>query len=106
MYAVVDTGGKQARAEVGGFLDVELLDSAEGEVVTLRPVLLVDGDDVVADPAALAGASVTGTVVGVTKGPKITGFTYKAKTRRRRRYGHRQRYTTIEVTAIDATSGR
>lgn len=104
MYAVVNTGGKQSRAAVGDFLDVELLGSAQGEEVRLTPVLLVDGDEVVADAEALSRATVTGTVVGVTKGPKITGFTYKPKTRQRRRYGHRQRYTTVEVTAIEAAT--
>ena len=110
MYAVIDTGGKQARVEVGELVDVELLRDDEGEEIHLTPILLVDGDDVVTDAAALEGASVTATVVGETKGPKITGFTYKPKTRQRRRYGHRQRYTTIEITGIEgagaASAGR
>ena len=52
---------------------------------------------------ALAAKSVTATVVGEVKGPKIVGFTYKSKTRQRRRYGHRQRYTTLEITGIGAS---
>jgi large subunit ribosomal protein L21 len=106
MYAVIDTGGKQARVEVGEVLDVELLGSAENDEVRLTPVLLVDGEQVVSDAGALAGASVTATVLGEAKGPKITGFTYKAKTRQRRHYGHRQRYTRIEITAIDSAPPR
>ncbi|HET9091482.1 MAG TPA: 50S ribosomal protein L21 [Acidimicrobiales bacterium] len=102
MYAVISTGGKQARVEVGERVDVELLASAAGDEVRLTPTLLVDGDAIVVDPAALAAASVTATVVGETKGPKIHGFTYKSKTRQRRRYGHRQRYTTLEITGIEA----
>ncbi|HLI45209.1 MAG TPA: 50S ribosomal protein L21 [Acidimicrobiales bacterium] len=101
MYAVIDTGGKQARVEVGEQVDVELLGSEDGAELRLTPILLVDGDEVVTDPAALSAAAVTARVLGETKGPKITGFTYKAKTRRRRRYGHRQRYTTIEITGIE-----
>jgi large subunit ribosomal protein L21 len=102
MYAVINAGGKQARVEVGEQIDVELLKSEPGDEVTLLPLLLVDGDEIVADPGALAGARVTATVLGQTKGPKITGFTYKPKTRQQRHYGHRQRYTTLEITGIDA----
>ena len=100
MYAVIQTGGKQARVAQGQTLDVELLGEEDGAEVTFRPILLVDGDTVVATPAALAGASVTARVVGTTKGPKIRGFTYKNKTNSRRRWGHRQKYATIEITGI------
>jgi large subunit ribosomal protein L21 len=101
MYAVINTGGKQARVAVGERIEVELLGSGEGEEVRLTPILLVDGDDVVTDAGKLADAAVTATVIGETKGPKINGFTYKPKTRQRRHYGHRQRYTTIEITGIE-----
>jgi large subunit ribosomal protein L21 len=99
MYAVVKTGGKQYRVEQGQRLEVERLD---GDEVQLVPVLVVDGDSVLATPAQLEGASVTARVVGEAKGPKITGFTYKNKTNQRRRWGHRQRYSTIEITGISA----
>ncbi len=104
MYAVIDAGGKQQRVEVGEKVDVELLAVAPGEELSLVPLLLVDGDKVVSASEQLAFASVRATVVGDSKGPKITGFTYKAKTRQRRRYGHRQRYTTLEITAIAGPS--
>jgi large subunit ribosomal protein L21 len=97
MYAVIETGGKQYRVEPGDTLEVERL---QGDEVALRPVLLVDGDVVLATAAQLEGASVTGRVVGEAKGPKIDGFTYKPKSNNRRRWGHRQKYTTIEITAI------
>jgi large subunit ribosomal protein L21 len=100
MYAVIATGGKQERVAEGQVLAVELLDAEEGSEVSLRPVLVVDGDAVLATPADLEGASVTAKVVGLTKGPKIDGFTYKRRTNQRRRYGHRQKYTTIEITKI------
>ena len=100
MYAVIQTGGKQARVAEGQTLDVELLGQDEGAEVTFTPVLLVDGDTVVATPGDLAGASVTARVVGLNKGPKIRGFTYKNKSNNRRRWGHRQKYTTIEITGI------
>ena len=106
MYAVIRTGGKQARVEQGQRVDVELLGKAEGDEVDFTPVLLVDGTEVVAGADRLAGAAVAAVVVGEAKGPKITGFTYKPKTRRRRRWGHRQHYTTIEITGITRPSGR
>jgi large subunit ribosomal protein L21 len=64
------------------------------------PLLLVDGESVVAAAGDLAGASVAARVVGEAAGPKIRGFTYKNKTNQRRRWGHRQHYTTIEITGI------
>ncbi|MGH9156381.1 MAG: 50S ribosomal protein L21 [Acidimicrobiales bacterium] len=99
MYAVIKTGGKQERVAEGQRLRVELLGRAVGDDVAFTPVLLVDGETVVTG-AGLAAAQVAARVVGEEKGPKITGFTYKPKTRSRRHWGHRQRYTTIEITAI------
>ena len=100
MYAVIATGGKQRRVEAGQRLDVELLAVAPGEEVSFAPVLVVDDGAVLATPDELLGASVKGRVVGETTGPKIEGFTYKNATTNRRRWGHRQRYSTVEITAI------
>jgi large subunit ribosomal protein L21 len=100
VYAVIKTGGKQERVEEGQTLAVELLGAATGEEVSFRPILLVDGETVVADPTGLASANVSARVVGEAKGPKIKGFTYKPKTRGRKSWGHRQKYTTIEITGI------
>ena len=100
MYAVIKTGGKQSRVSQGQTLDVELLGQEEGAEVTFQPILLVDGDTVVATPADLAGASVTARVVGTAKGPKIRGFTYKNKSNNRRRWGHRQHYSTVEILSL------
>jgi large subunit ribosomal protein L21 len=100
MYAVIKTGGKQSRVSEGQTLDVELLGEPDGAELSFQPILLVDGDTVVATPAALAGASVTARVVGTTKGPKIRGFTYKNKSNNHKRWGHRQKYATIEITGI------
>ncbi len=101
MYAVIKSGGKQYRVENGQQLEVELLGvDGDDEKVELRPVLLVDGDTVLAGPKALGKAKVTAKVVGEAKGPKITGFTYKNKSNQRKRWGHRQRYSTIEITGI------
>jgi len=75
---------------------------ALGAEVSLEPVLVVDGDTVLATPAQLAGASVTAKVVGSELGPKINAMTYKSKSNQRRRWGHRQHYATLEITAITA----
>jgi len=100
MYAVINSGGKQERVAEGQQVHVELLGAEQGSEITLTPMLLVDGDSVLATPDQLAGASVTATVVGWAKGPKIDGFTYKRRTNQRRRYGHRQKYSVIEITSI------
>jgi large subunit ribosomal protein L21 len=103
MEAVIRTGGKQYRVSEGQKLAVERLGVDAGDV-TFTPVLLVDGGRVMATPDQLRDASVTARVLGETKGPKIRGFTYKNKTNQGRRWGHRQRYATIEITAISAGS--
>lgn len=103
MYAVIATGGKQERVEEGQTLQVELI-GAPGEEVSFSPVLLVDGPTVVAAAGDLADATVSARVIGQVKGPKIKGFTYKNKTNQRRRWGHRQKYATIEITSITRTA--
>ena len=100
MYAVISAGANQQKVAEGEQVEVDLLDAAEGDEVTLTATLLVDGDTVLATPDELSGVTVTGRVVGEAKGPKINGFTYKRRTNQRRRYGHRQRYTVVEITKI------
>ena len=102
MYAVIKTGGKQARVAEGQRLEVEKLGQPVGADVALTPVMVVDGDTVLSTPAELEGASVSARVVDEVKGPKITGFKYKNKSRSRVRWGHRQHYDTIEITGITA----
>ncbi len=104
MYAIIRSGGKQAKVRPGDVVQVELL-SSESEEVSFRPLLVVDDDGTaIADPARLTGAAVNARILGTTKGPKIDIFTYKSKTGSRRRMGHRQKYTTLEVTSIDLGS--
>ena len=100
MYAVIESGNKQERVTEGQQIHVDLLDAEQGSDVSLTPVLLVDGATVLATPSQLSAATVTARVVGEAKGPKINGFTYKRRTNQRRRYGHRQKYTVIEITSI------
>jgi large subunit ribosomal protein L21 len=100
MYAVISAGGRQERVEEGQRVEVDLLSAADGDEVSLPAVLVVDGDTVLATPDQLAKATVTATVVGLAKGPKVNGFTYKRRTNQRRRYGHRQKYTVVEIKTI------
>ena len=106
MYAVIETGGKQERVVEGQRLRVELLSGDDGDQVQLRPVLVVDDDRVLATPDDLTGVVVFARLVGRELGPKIRGFTYKPKTNNRRRWGHRQQYSTIEVTSISVPAAR
>jgi large subunit ribosomal protein L21 len=103
MYAVIRTGGKQYRVEQGQRLDVERLEGDDGSELELAPVLFVDGDRVLATPDQLGGVSVRARIVERDRrGPKITGFKYKPKTNQRRRWGHRQGQSRIEITGISA----
>ncbi|MBR5502730.1 MAG: 50S ribosomal protein L21 [Oscillospiraceae bacterium] len=99
MYAVIETGGKQYKVEQGSVIYVEKLAVEAGNEVTFEKVLLVDGK--VGTPF-VKGATVTGNVVKHGKNKKITVFTYKAKKNEKRKLGHRQQYTKVEITAINA----
>ena len=104
MYAIIRTGGKQAKVREGDVIDVEHL-RVEGEV-SFTPLLLVDdAGTVFSRREALKGARVIARVMGESAGPKVDLFKYKSKTGYRRHLGHRQRYTTLEVTRIDAPEG-
>jgi large subunit ribosomal protein L21 len=102
MYAVIRTGAVQERVEQGQRLRIDLRTEEIGQSITFAPVMIVDGDTVLSTPSALEAASVTAEVVGEEKGPKIDAMTYKNKSNNRRRWGHRQRYTTVQITAITA----
>ena len=99
MYAVIRVGTSQERVTEGQVVRVDLRSEEIGAPVQFEPVLLVDGDQVVAGPA-LKGAVVTAKIIGEEKGPKIRALTYKAKANQRKRWGHRQHYTTVEITSI------
>jgi large subunit ribosomal protein L21 len=101
MYAVIETGGKQYRVEVGTELEVELLDVEPGKTITLDRVLLVaDGDDSTIGRPVVADASVSAEVVSQKRGPKLISFKYRPKARRRVKKGHRQELTLLRVADI------
>ncbi len=98
-YAVIETGGKQYRVEMGTSLLVDRLSAKEGDKVTLRPVLFRD-KEVVAGAKELEKVKVEATVAEHLRGPKIKVFKYKPKKGYRRRAGHRSELTKLEVTEI------
>ena len=100
MYAIVRAGGRQEKVAVGDVLNVDRLAGEPGSTVQLRPLLLVDGEQVTSSADALASATVTAQIVEATKGPKITIMKFKNKTGYRKRQGHRQKLTRIKVTDI------
>ena len=100
MYAIVRSGSKQQKVAVGDVIEIDRVDTEVGETVTLPVVMLVDGDKVTA--TGLDKAAVTAEVLGGTKGPKIIIQKYKNKTGYKKRQGHRQKYTQVKVTAINA----
>ena len=99
MYAIVKTGGKQYRVEQGQTLLVERLPDAEGATVELAPLLYVDGDDVI-DGDALSKIKVSARVVAHERGPKLRVVKFKPKRGYKRRNGHRQELTRIEISNI------
>src|ERR1700693_2853043 len=101
MYAVIETGGKQYRVEVGTELEVELLDVKPGKTITLdRVLLVVDGDESTIGRPLVADASVSAEVLDQTRGPKLISFKYRPKARSRVKQGHRQGLTVLRIADI------
>lgn len=103
MYAVIVTGGKQYKVSEGDTLFIEKLDAEEGSTVTFDQVLMAgEGDDVKVGAPAVDGASVEAKVVKNGKAKKIYVFKMKRKKNERTKKGHRQPYTRVEITKINA----
>ena len=102
MYAVIRTGGKQARVAAGDRVRVEKLAGAVGDRVELAEVLLLggEGSERVGTPL-VAGARVVGTITAQARGPKLVGFKMKRRKGYRRKLGHRQAYTEIRIEGIE-----
>jgi large subunit ribosomal protein L21 len=102
MYAVIETGGKQYRVEVGTELAVELLEVEAGQEITLERILLVaDGDEAAIGRPIVDGATVSASVLRNDRAEKVISFKYKPKARRRVKKGHRQEQTILRI--IDVT---
>ena len=101
MYAVIESGGKQHRVELGSEIQVDRLDVQPGDSINLERVLLVaDGDDATIGQPVVDGATVSAQVLGQDRGPKLIVFKYKPKARSRVKNGFRAELTTLRITDI------
>jgi large subunit ribosomal protein L21 len=100
MYAIIKTGGKQYRVEEGDEIFVEKLEGEAGDVITFDEVLALGDDELRIGTPFVEGASVSGRIVKQGKAKKIIVFKYKAKKGYRRKQGHRQPYTKIQIDSI------
>ena len=101
MYAIIETGGKQYTVEAGDKLRVEKLDAKEGDVVTFDKVVFVSGDEPKVGTPYVEGAKVEAKVLAQDKAKKVIVYKYKAKKNERKKKGHRQPYTLVEITGIN-----
>ena len=103
MYAVIKTGGKQYRIQVGEKLKVEQLDVENGRELVIDQVLMVaDGDKVSVGTPLVSGAKVSATVLGQGRHDKIRIFKMRRRKHYQKHQGHRQNYTEIQITGISA----
>lgn len=103
MYAVIETGGKQYKVEAGQEIFIEKLDVEADDTVTFDKVLAVGGDDgIKVGSPYVEGATVEAKVIKNGKAKKVTVFTYKPKKNEKRKMGHRQPYTKVSISAINA----
>lgn len=100
MYAIILTGGKQIKAEVGATIYTEKIEGEKDTAVTFDKVLFVDGDQVLVGKPFVEGATVKASIVKQGRGKKIHVLRYKAKSNLRVRRGHRQPYTALKVESI------
>lgn len=105
MYAIIQTGSKQYKAEQGRWIEVELLNAEEGTQVTFPALLVVDGDKTLVGSPILDNVTVTGKVLrSEVKGPKLISFKYRPKKGYARKVGHRQRHTRVMIESINNAS--
>ena len=101
VFAIIETGGKQYKVQEGDIIFVEKLNVAEEETVTFDRVLAVSGDSFVAGTPTVAGATVTAKVLKNGKGKKIYVLKYKSKKNEKKKIGHRQPYTRVQIESIN-----
>ena len=103
MYAIIETGGKQYKVQAGDDVYIQKLDVEPQHEITIHKVMVVGKDDgVVVGTPTVAGATVSAKVLKNGKAKKVTVFTYKPKKNEKRKLGHRQPYTKVEISAINA----
>lgn len=101
MYAIIETGGKQYIVEAGDKIKVEKLDVKEGDKVTFDKVLFVSGDEPKVGAPFVDGAKVEAKVLAQGKNKKVVVYKYKSKKNERKKNGHRQPYTLVEISGIN-----
>jgi large subunit ribosomal protein L21 len=99
-YAIVKVGGKQYRVEKGDSIVVDRMRADEGDKVELQPLMYADGAESLLEPGELGRITVRATVTGHERGKKIHGLKFKPKRGYKRRYGHRQDLTRLEIADI------
>ncbi|MDL2206877.1 50S ribosomal protein L21 [Eubacteriales bacterium OttesenSCG-928-N13] len=100
MYAVIQTGGKQYKVQQGDVIYVEKLDLQAGSEINFEVLMLGGDDGVQIGNPTLASANVTGKLIGQVKGEKLVVFKYRSKKNSRKKQGHRQPYSKVEITAV------
>ena len=100
MYAIIATGGKQYRVSEGDVIYIEKIDAQVDSTVSFDVLLMGNDGDVKIGTPVVEGVKVEGKVVGQIRGEKIVVYKYKSKTNYRRKQGHRQPYTKVEITKI------
>ena len=101
MYAIIETGGKKYVVEAGDKIKVEKLDVKEGDKVTFDKVLFVSGDEPKVGAPFVDGAKVEAKVLAQGKNKKVVVYKYKSKKNERKKNGHRQPYTLVEISGIN-----
>ena len=102
MYAVIRTGGKQYRVAAGDRLRVEKIPGDVGSELIFDEVLMLGGDEVAVGKPTVDGASVNAKIIAQDRAKKIIVFKYKRRKGYRRKYGHRQPYTEVEITGVSS----
>lgn len=100
MHAVIETGGKQYRVTVGDRIEIEKVETKEGEQITFPVLLIEDGETIKLGRPKIDGAQVLGKVLDQTKGPKLIAYTFRKRKSSERKVGHRQPLTIVKITDI------
>ena len=102
MYAIIETGGKQYKVEQGDVIYIEKLNNEAGSTIEFDRILAVAGDTMTVGNPIVSGAKVSGTILDHGKSKKVVVFKYKAKKNERKKQGHRQQYTKVQIDEIKA----
>ena len=103
MYAIIENAGRQYKVAEGDIINIDLRQTQDGEELKFEKVkLLSDGSDTKVGAPDVAGASVTATVIGTVKAPKVTGISFRRRQGSKVKSGHRQKYTQVKITGISA----